>query len=187
MMGRGFSPGELEADRSDVAVLSYALWQQDFGGDRDVLGKTLHIGGVPRTVIGVMPPQFMFPMWENRPEAWVPVERRELTAANYDSYLYFSPVVRLKAGVPEKAVETQLAHAHAQFAKPGENEIQLAGVREPAGGRCTAGTPGAGGGSRRGMADCVQQRGGAVADAGGVAGERRLRCARRSVPEDGAS
>ncbi len=130
MMGRGFSPGELEADRSDVAVLSYALWQQDFGGDRDVLGKTLHIGGVPRTVIGVMPPQFMFPMWENRPEAWVPVERRELTAANYDSYLYFSPVVRLKAGVPEKAVETQLAHAHAQFAKPGENEIQLAGVRD---------------------------------------------------------
>jgi len=130
MMGRAFLPGEQEAGRSDVVVLSYALWQQDFGGDRDVVGKTLHIGGLQRTVIGVMPPQFMYPMWENRPEAWVPVERGQLMGGNRDPYLYFAPLVRVKAGVPAKAVEAQLARAHAQFAKPGESEVRLAGVRD---------------------------------------------------------
>ena len=130
MMGRVFSPEEQEAGRADVVVLSFALWRQDFGGDRNVLGKTLHIGGLPRTVIGVMPPEFMYPMWENRPEAWVPAERNELTPGNRDSYLYLAPLVRVKTGVPMKVVETQLARAHAQFAKPGEGEIRLIGVHD---------------------------------------------------------
>ena len=56
MMGRGFLPEEEEQGRTDVVVLSYALWQQNFAGDRDVLGKMLHIGGNPRTVVGVLLP-----------------------------------------------------------------------------------------------------------------------------------
>jgi predicted permease len=130
MMGRAFTPKELEAGASDVAILSYALWQQEFSGSRDALGKIVRIGGVPRTVIGVMPPQFMYPMWDTRPEAWVPVDRSELTAANSDSYSYFSPVVRVKPGVPVQAVEAQLARAHAQFSQPGESQMQLAQVRD---------------------------------------------------------
>ncbi len=130
LMGRGFSPGELEASRSDVVVLSYALWRQDFAGDREVLGKTLHIGGVPHTVIGVMPPPFIYPMWENRPEAWVPVDPPALAAANRDSYASFSPLVRVNPGVPAQAVEVRLTHAHARFARPGESQFRLAGVRD---------------------------------------------------------
>jgi len=84
VLGRGFLPEEEENGRTGVVVLSFALWQQTFGGDRDVLGKTLHIGGKLRTVVGVMPRQFLYPIWENRPQAWVSVERGKFTAADVD-------------------------------------------------------------------------------------------------------
>jgi predicted permease len=129
-MGRGFLPEEEEDGHADVVVLSYALWQQNFGGNRNVLGKTLHIGGNRRTVVGVMPPEFLYPVWENRPEVWVPVERSKLAAANSDWYSYLTPLVRVKAGVPVKDVEAQLARVHAHFAKPGERGIRLVRVRD---------------------------------------------------------
>jgi len=128
MMGRELSTEE--RGHTDVVLLSYALWQQNFGGDRNVLGKTLHIGGKAHTVIGVMPPEFLYPVWENRPEAWVPVEHSKLGATNSDWYSYLSPVVRVRSGVPVKDVEAQVARVHAQFAKPGEGEIRLVGVRD---------------------------------------------------------
>jgi MacB-like periplasmic core domain len=53
--GRGFSASEQISDHPDVVVLSYKMWQRSFGGDRNVLGKTVHIGGVQHTIIGIMP------------------------------------------------------------------------------------------------------------------------------------
>src|SRR6202035_473694 len=127
MMGRLFSPREMEQG-ADVAVLSYALWKQDFAGARDVVGKTLHLGGMPRTVIGVMPPEFLYPMWDNRPEVWVSIDRSEVAAGNNDTYL--APLVRVNAGVPASAVEAQMARAHAPFVKGEKSVIRLAGVRD---------------------------------------------------------
>lgn len=130
MMGRGFSPEEETEKNADVVVLSYALWQQNFGGDRNVLGRTLHIGGNQRIVIGVMPPEFLYPVWEGRPQAWVPVDSSKLTASNSDWYSYLAPLIRVKPGVPVKDVEAQLARAHAPFTKPGEGAIRLVRVRD---------------------------------------------------------
>jgi predicted permease len=53
-----------------VLVLSYGGWQRLFGGDRNVIGKTLIIEGWPSEVIGVMPPEFAFP--DPNSEFWVP-------------------------------------------------------------------------------------------------------------------
>jgi putative ABC transport system permease protein len=53
-----------------VLVLSYGGWQRLFGGDRNVIGKTLIIEGWPSEVIGVMPPEFAFP--DANCEFWVP-------------------------------------------------------------------------------------------------------------------
>jgi hypothetical protein len=72
IIGRGFLSEEQETNHPDVVVLSYALWQQNFSGDPAVLGKTLHIGGILHTVIGVMPANFAYPVYDQRPEAWVP-------------------------------------------------------------------------------------------------------------------
>ena len=48
-----------EGDRA--AVLSHALWMEWFGGDPNVLGRSYSIAGAPRTVVGVMGPDFDFP------------------------------------------------------------------------------------------------------------------------------
>jgi predicted permease len=128
MLGRAFLPEESE--NSDAIVLSYALWQQTFSGDRNVLGKRLHIGGISRTVVGVMPPHFIYPVWHDRPQAWVPVSRAELAASNTDAWSGFTPLIKTNTGVPASALESQFARINAQFAKSGENTIRLQSLRD---------------------------------------------------------
>lgn len=122
MMGRGFSPTKQISEHADVVVLSYAIWQRDFAGDPNVLGKTVHIDGVLHTVIGVMPKRFEYPGDWGRPEVWVPVDRSILTELGKGFYgAYFSPILRLKAGIHPEAVEAQLANVHAQYQTSGEH------------------------------------------------------------------
>lgn len=133
MMGRGFSPSEQISDHPDVVVLSYAMWQRSFGGNRNVLGKTVHIGGVQHTIIGVMPKGFVYPVYLDRPEVWVPLERSTLTPAGNDPYggTYFTPLVRPHAGVRSETVEAEVANVHAQFARHGERrQIHLVRLRD---------------------------------------------------------
>ena len=65
LMGRTFKPGEDLVAAEPVAVLSYSLWKE-LGSDGSIVGKTLQLGGVSRTVVGVMPPGFWFPTPETR-------------------------------------------------------------------------------------------------------------------------
>jgi putative ABC transport system permease protein len=60
-LGRGFAAGEDAHGSARIVVLSHALWRQRFGSDPGILGKTLMVNDVPRTVVGVMPPGFQFP------------------------------------------------------------------------------------------------------------------------------
>jgi putative ABC transport system permease protein len=43
-----------------VAMLGYGLWQREFGGDPSIVGRTIALGGVPHTVVGILPPAFHF-------------------------------------------------------------------------------------------------------------------------------
>ena len=62
LLGRTFLPGEDQSGRDDVTVLSYAVWQTQFGAQKDAVGKVVRLDGMPYTVIGVMPPEFRFPL-----------------------------------------------------------------------------------------------------------------------------
>ncbi len=62
MLGRSFRPGEDQPGKNDVVVLSYELWQQSFGGRKDIVGSALKLDGEVNTVIGVMPAGFRFPL-----------------------------------------------------------------------------------------------------------------------------
>jgi len=61
-IGRGFAPEEFSPTARGVVVLiSHALWQQQFAGDVQVVGRTLLADGVSATIVGVMPQGFDFP------------------------------------------------------------------------------------------------------------------------------
>ncbi len=78
ILGRTFLPEEEKAGQGQVAVISYRLWKRRFGGDPTILGKQVRVTGwdrtVDRTIVGVMPPGFVFPSGEatgfNEQSAW---------------------------------------------------------------------------------------------------------------------
>jgi putative ABC transport system permease protein len=57
-LGRGFVAEDAAALEGPVVVLSHELWQSRFGGDAELLGRTIPLSDVPHTVIGIMPPRF---------------------------------------------------------------------------------------------------------------------------------
>lgn len=69
LIGRAFAEGEDVPGRDAVAVISYGLWQASFGGNPRVLGSTMHLNGVPLTVIGIARPDFDYP---GRTAVWTP-------------------------------------------------------------------------------------------------------------------
>jgi hypothetical protein len=58
ILGRAFVPAELDASRG-VAMMSYDYWQAGFGGNPEMIGKTLEISNEPHTVVGILPPHFL--------------------------------------------------------------------------------------------------------------------------------
>jgi predicted permease len=59
-LGRTFRPDEGEVPNRDaVIILSHRLWHQQFAADPSILGRQLYLVGVPYTVIGVAPPDFL--------------------------------------------------------------------------------------------------------------------------------
>jgi predicted permease len=71
-MGRDFRPEDNQPGAEKVALIGYGVWQRDFGGTSDIVGKALKINGTPATIVGVMPQGFAFPINE---EWWVPLFR----------------------------------------------------------------------------------------------------------------
>jgi putative ABC transport system permease protein len=62
LLGRVFDAAEATTDTAQVIMLSHAVWQQQYGGQQDVLGRTVMLNGLPRTVVGVLPPGFLHPV-----------------------------------------------------------------------------------------------------------------------------
>ena len=54
ILGRGFREGEDRPGAEPVIMIGYDLWQDRFGGSREILGETVRANGVTRTIIGVI-------------------------------------------------------------------------------------------------------------------------------------
>jgi putative ABC transport system permease protein len=120
-LGRGFLPEE-ENGNAHVALIGDALWRREFAANPGVLGKAIHLNGVPYTVIGVMPPRFEYPVWDDRIEVWTPLER-EPQATAQSSYSTVDPILRLKSPSLKAQVEAQLKSVQAHIAassRPGD-------------------------------------------------------------------
>jgi predicted permease len=91
-------------DEGQVIVLSHWLWMEWFGGDASVLGRPVEVSGAPRTVIGVMGPEFRFP--RERTAVWVhDMVTEPITPGGFGLNL----VGRLAPGADHESLTTQLA------------------------------------------------------------------------------
>jgi len=97
MLGRAFTPAEDQPGAAKVILLTYGMWQRNFGGAHDILGKSLTLDGVPHTVIGVLAPAFRFR--GSRVDALLPMAMNEAQQAKRDPILIMPVVARLKDGV----------------------------------------------------------------------------------------
>ena len=106
VIGRGIQPEDDRVGGAPVALISYALWQRDFGGESDVLGKSLTLDNNPYTVIGVLPARFqiMAPS-----DVFVPFEPWAHTLPDDRSWhTGIRPIARLKNGATVQEARNEL-------------------------------------------------------------------------------
>ncbi|MCH9648205.1 MAG: ADOP family duplicated permease [Deltaproteobacteria bacterium] len=73
-LGRLFSAQD-DRDQIAAVMLTDSLWHQQFGGDPAIKGKTLRLNEAPFTVIGILPPEFSFPMDGKVPAAFILLDK----------------------------------------------------------------------------------------------------------------
>jgi predicted permease len=108
-LGRTFLDGEDKPGRDRIAVLGHGLWVQRFGGDPAVIGRTIVVDGVSRSVVGVMPEGFHFP--SPTVDFWVPMAL-DPSPANIGRYWgtsHLSVIARLKPGASASRAEQEAA------------------------------------------------------------------------------
>jgi predicted permease len=96
-LGRTFLPEEETLGRDHEVVLSYGLWQRRFGGDPQLVGRTIKIDGEDFTVVGVMPRGFAWQFWSGPRQLWVPVGYTKTDYGRDENS--FICIARLKPGV----------------------------------------------------------------------------------------
>ncbi len=102
ILGRTINPEEQGSKGQRVLVIGHGLWQKRFGGERDVIGKTVSLDDEPFTIIGVMPPRFRF----DGAEAWFPFPFDfQQTPRSSRSYAVIS---RIKENVSVEQAEAEL-------------------------------------------------------------------------------
>ena len=94
-LGRGFLADEGRPGAGQVVVLDHGYWQSHFGGDPDVLGRTMTIDGEARTIVGVLPERFEF--LDPQVDLWEPLAIDPATAR--DEQRGVLVVARLAPGV----------------------------------------------------------------------------------------
>lgn len=106
LLGRTFQAGEDKPGAPRVVVLTYAMWQRRFGGDRNIVGQALTLNDDSYTVVGVLPASFQFAL--RNADIWRPYQptpnqlsRRFLHGTNL--------IGRLKPGVTFAQAQSELA------------------------------------------------------------------------------
>jgi putative ABC transport system permease protein len=95
--GRFLNSADDQTGGPFVVVLSHALWQGQFGGDLQIVGKSIPLSGNSYTIIGVMPADFSSP--ERPAVAWTPVHISNPVAANVRGVHFLRTYGRLAPGV----------------------------------------------------------------------------------------
>ena len=79
MIGRYLVPDDEREGAPAVVVIGHHAWMVRFGGDPAIVGQTVALGGVPTTVVGVMPDGFKFPVDH---QFWIPLRSNPVPPAS---------------------------------------------------------------------------------------------------------
>jgi putative ABC transport system permease protein len=119
LLGRTFTSQEDTPGHNNVAILSYALWQRRFGGNSNIVGKSINLDSNPTTVVGIMPPDFSFPDPAERASSsghvqlWVP---KGLDPQNTNSW-NLTAVGRLQPGATADDANKEITSLYRQFSE----------------------------------------------------------------------
>ncbi|HET9698591.1 MAG TPA: ABC transporter permease [Terriglobales bacterium] len=103
-LGRNFLPEEDKPGAEKVVIISAAIWQQRFGSDPNVIGRTISMNYEPYRIIGVMPRGFTFP---EHSQLWVPMALSTADLQTYGSH-YLHVYGLIKNGVSLEAANADL-------------------------------------------------------------------------------
>lgn len=115
VIGRSFAPDEDILGHNAVAVISYSLWQQFFGGDPAVLNKSININGRPLDVVGVAPASFDYP---GKTSVWIPTVFDVEKIPKRGAFLV-QTIARLKDGIAlqtaQKIFDAEVRRTHPEL------------------------------------------------------------------------
>jgi putative ABC transport system permease protein len=117
ILGRTFTPEEDRSGHSDVVVLTHSFWQSRFGGDPQIVGKTLSFNGRPYSIIGVLPADFHFfyPGQYFVPLGWTDEDRAVRKNHNYLVIARLKPEVSLAQAQAEiDTISTRLEQSYSE-------------------------------------------------------------------------
>ena len=122
ILGRDFRTGEDAPDAPPTVMLSYTAWQKRFGGNRDVLGRSLTVNGSPSVVIGVLPANFQFAPYSG--DFWTTL-RSTGSCEQHRSCHNLTVIARLKDGLSIQAASADMRSIAQQLQRqyPDTNRI----------------------------------------------------------------
>jgi putative ABC transport system permease protein len=110
-LGRGFREEEGRPGQGHVTVLSHALWQRRFGGDRRIVGRSILLNGEGYVVVGIAPPTFDL----RKSDLWIPLDL-DFAAESRGGH-YLAAIGRLKDGVSLEKATSEMTAIAAGLAK----------------------------------------------------------------------
>jgi predicted permease len=110
LSGRWFFRDDELPGAARTAILSHGYWQRRFGGDRQVLGRSMVIDFLPHQIVGVMPPGFRFV--DLSPDVLLP-----LRLTNRADEFSYNGIARLRAGVSVAQANADIARVWRQWAQ----------------------------------------------------------------------
>jgi predicted permease len=114
VIGRYFTEEEDRYGASKVIVLSHALWQNRFAGDRSIIGRAITLGGQAYTVVGVAPPAYILSPPAER--VWRPLAPHPERLTDFGDH-ELTVYGLLKPGVPREVAVRQLAQIDTRLAR----------------------------------------------------------------------
>ena len=114
-IGREFAPEEQQFRGPNAVILSDRFWRRRFAADPNAIGGQLRLEGFTYTIVGVMPPSFLFP--ERDVDLWSPVPVNFPIAVSNRQLTWYNAVGRLKPGVAVGQARADLATVQAQLGR----------------------------------------------------------------------